>query len=223
MCIRDRVWCVQRRPERPGGRAVGQDQCQVAHHERGECKCTGLGLGDAGAGPGEGGQHGGKHPQALHQRPPQRGATEQRCRGITRRALHHVAFGRLVLERDRAGGIDDEFEQGDVHRVQQGRPAEQHRQHRHARDRHVQDVYKRQDKGELLAEIVAPGDRFPMRLSLRGPTSSDLSERFDEVRTWAAGLQQSAGCRLVTVSYTHLDVYKRQFRHRRAPASRHHA
>ena len=71
-------------------------------------------------------------------------------------------------------------------------------------------LMRRWDKGELLAEIVAPGDRFPMRLSLRGPTSSDLSERFDEVRTWAAGLQQSAGCRLVTVSYTHLDVYKRQ-------------
>ena len=64
-------------------------------------------------------------------------------------------------------------------------------------------LMRRWDKGELLAEIVAPGDRFPMRLSLRGPTSSDLSERFDEVRTWAAGLQQSADCRLVMREVRH--------------------
>jgi hypothetical protein len=55
----------------------------------------------------------------------------------------------------------------------------------------------------LLAEIVAPGGLFPLRLSLRGPTSSDLSERFDEVRTWAAGLQQSPGCRLVMREVRH--------------------
>lgn len=64
-------------------------------------------------------------------------------------------------------------------------------------------VMRRWDKGELLAEIVAPGDLFPLRLSLRGPTSSDLSERFDEVRTWAAGLQQSPGCRLVMREVRH--------------------
>jgi hypothetical protein len=49
-------------------------------------------------------------------------------------------------------------------------------------------LMRRWDKGELLAEIVAPGGLFPLRLSLRGPTSSDLSERFDDVRAWAAGL-----------------------------------
>jgi len=64
-------------------------------------------------------------------------------------------------------------------------------------------LMRRWDKGELLAEIVAPGGLFPLRLSLRGPTSSDLSERFDEVRTWAAGLQQSAGCRLVMREVRH--------------------
>jgi len=64
-------------------------------------------------------------------------------------------------------------------------------------------LMRRWDKGELLAEMVAPGDLFPLRLSLRGPTSSDLSERFDEVRTWAAGLQQSAGCRLVMREVRH--------------------
>ncbi len=64
-------------------------------------------------------------------------------------------------------------------------------------------VMRRWDQGDLLAEMVAPGDLFPLRLSLRGPTSSDLSERFDEVRTWAAGLQQSAGCRLVMREVRH--------------------
>lgn len=64
-------------------------------------------------------------------------------------------------------------------------------------------LMRRWDKGELLAEIVAPGDLFPLRLGLRGPRSSDLSERFDEVRTWAAGLQQSAGCRLVMREVRH--------------------
>ena len=64
-------------------------------------------------------------------------------------------------------------------------------------------LMRRWDKGELLAEIVTPGDLFPLRLGLRGPTSSDLSERFDEVRTWAAGLQQSAGCRLVMREVRH--------------------
>lgn len=64
-------------------------------------------------------------------------------------------------------------------------------------------VQRRWDKGELLAELAAPGELFPLRLSLRGPTSNELSERFDEVRAWAAGLQQSAGCRLVMREVRH--------------------
>ncbi|MDP3083733.1 MAG: DUF2220 family protein [Rubrivivax sp.] len=60
-------------------------------------------------------------------------------------------------------------------------------------------VLRRWDKGELLAELASPGKLFPLRLSLRGPTSSELSERFDEVRAWTTGLQQGRdqGCRLV--------------------------
>jgi hypothetical protein len=54
-------------------------------------------------------------------------------------------------------------------------------------------IMRRWDKGELLAELAAPGGLFPLRLGLRGPTSSELSERFDEVRTWAAELQQRSG------------------------------
>jgi len=66
-------------------------------------------------------------------------------------------------------------------------------------------VLRRWDKGELLAEIAAPGDLFPLRLNLGGPTSRELSERFDEVRSWAAELQQNpgAGCRLVLREVRH--------------------
>lgn len=66
-------------------------------------------------------------------------------------------------------------------------------------------LLRRWDKGELLAEIAAPGDLFPLRLTLRGPTSSELSERFDEVRDWVAGLQPSpgAGYRLVMREVRH--------------------
>jgi len=66
-------------------------------------------------------------------------------------------------------------------------------------------VQRRWDKGELLAELAAPGEVFPLRLSLRGPSSSELSERFDEVRAWAAALQQlnSGICRLVMREVRH--------------------
>ena len=71
-------------------------------------------------------------------------------------------------------------------------------------------VLKLWDKGRLLACMVAPDAveadveadavvgatvdaetrLFPLRLSLRTPRSNDLSERFDAVREWSAGLQQ---------------------------------
>ena len=66
-------------------------------------------------------------------------------------------------------------------------------------------VLRRWDKGELLAEAVAPSELFPLRLSLRVPASSELSERFDAVRAWAAALQEGsrAGCRLVMREVRH--------------------
>ena len=56
-----------------------------------------------------------------------------------------------------------------------------------------EQVRRRWEKGELLAELVVPSQLFPLRLALRAPASSDLSERFDAVREWAADLQQGAG------------------------------
>lgn len=64
---------------------------------------------------------------------------------------------------------------------------------------------KRWDKGDLLAERIAPSLLFPLRLTLRGPASGDLSERFEAVRAWSALLQQGAsvGYRVVMRNVRH--------------------
>jgi hypothetical protein len=53
-------------------------------------------------------------------------------------------------------------------------------------------VQKLWDRGQLLAAMIDCGEMFPLRLALKRPTSTDLSERFDGVRTWARELQQNA-------------------------------
>lgn len=60
------------------------------------------------------------------------------------------------------------------------------------------------DRGDLLAELVTGESSFPRRLSMRGPGSAEMSERFDAVRTWIAGL-----CAL-----PHYRVELRELRHR---------
>lgn len=65
-------------------------------------------------------------------------------------------------------------------------------------------VQKLWDRGELLASFVTGKPLFPMRLVLRGPTSTEMAERFDEVRIWIGELRAMAYCR----------VEMREFRHR---------
>lgn len=60
------------------------------------------------------------------------------------------------------------------------------------------------DRGDLLAELVTGESSFPRRLSLKGPGSAEMSERFDAVRTWIAGLR----------ALPHYRVELREFRHR---------
>ena len=43
-------------------------------------------------------------------------------------------------------------------------------------------------RGELLRDAVTGNARFPLRLSLKSPSSADITDRFDEVRAWAAEL-----------------------------------
>jgi hypothetical protein len=75
-------------------------------------------------------------------------------------------------------------------------------------------VQKLWDKGELLRPLVH-GESMPVRrLRLVGPTSTDLTERFDAVRAWMADLRQmtvSPGMASPKAGYR---ITLREFRHR---------
>ncbi|MGD9584177.1 MAG: DUF3322 domain-containing protein [Lysobacterales bacterium] len=43
-------------------------------------------------------------------------------------------------------------------------------------------------RGELLRDALTGNARFPLRLALKSPGSTDITERFDAVRAWAAAL-----------------------------------
>jgi hypothetical protein len=74
-------------------------------------------------------------------------------------------------------------------------------------------VQKLWDKGTLLSEMVTGESAFPRRLRLLGPSSADLSGRFDEVRAWIAALRKAlpasgtasgaSGCRIVWREVNH--------------------
>ncbi|PLC49377.1 hypothetical protein CR159_13845 [Pollutimonas subterranea] len=53
-------------------------------------------------------------------------------------------------------------------------------------------VQKRWSQGVLLRNLVEPADLFPLRLVLKGPSSTDMSERFEAVREWVRDLQSQA-------------------------------
>lgn len=57
-------------------------------------------------------------------------------------------------------------------------------------------LLRRWERGELLRLLVGGGEGFPLRLVLRTPTSSDLTEHFDAVRRWAAELAAMPHLRL---------------------------
>ena len=75
-------------------------------------------------------------------------------------------------------------------------------------------VQKLWDKGDLLRPLVQGGAMPAKRLRLVGPTSTELTERFDAVRAWMADLRQVT---LTPVSATPKVGYRitlREFRHR---------
>ena len=51
-------------------------------------------------------------------------------------------------------------------------------------------------RGEILSSLVAGTALFPRRLSLKGPSASEMADRFDEVRAWATELAALAHYRL---------------------------
>jgi hypothetical protein len=71
-------------------------------------------------------------------------------------------------------------------------------------------VQKLWDKGELLRHGVQCEAMPPRRLRLLGPTSTELSERFDEVRAWMVDLRQGAPASCAPP----YRIVLREFRHR---------
>lgn len=67
-------------------------------------------------------------------------------------------------------------------------------------------VQKLWDRGLLLASMVDGEAIFPRRLTLKNPSSAELSSRFEEVRAWIAELRQGEG--------RHYRMTMREFRHR---------
>jgi hypothetical protein len=49
-------------------------------------------------------------------------------------------------------------------------------------------LLRRWRRGELLRPIISGATAFPLRLSLQGPTSAEVTNRFEAVRHWAAAL-----------------------------------
>ena len=54
---------------------------------------------------------------------------------------------------------------------------------------HLQRLW---DKGELLREAFAATSRFPLRLTLKTPSTTDITARFDAVRSWILELSALA-------------------------------
>ena len=49
-------------------------------------------------------------------------------------------------------------------------------------------LLRRWQRGEFLRDAVTGNTRFPLRLSLKSPSSVDITDRFNEVRAWAIEL-----------------------------------
>ncbi|MBX9722117.1 MAG: hypothetical protein K2X81_12025 [Candidatus Obscuribacterales bacterium] len=65
-------------------------------------------------------------------------------------------------------------------------------------------VQKWWDKGQLLCEKVTGESSFPRKLTFKVPTSSEMSENFDELRSWISSMK----------TMSHFRVEMREFNHR---------
>jgi hypothetical protein len=59
------------------------------------------------------------------------------------------------------------------------------------------------DRGDLLRAVVSPPSGWPLRLTLRRPTASDLSGRFDAVRQWSQALATTPHVRIEWNDWNH--------------------
>jgi len=52
------------------------------------------------------------------------------------------------------------------------------------------------ERGELLRDVVTCNTRFPLRLKLKSPSSTDITDHFDVVRAWASELAAATSLRI---------------------------
>lgn len=64
-------------------------------------------------------------------------------------------------------------------------------------------VQKLWDNGQLPSEVVFSSGLFPRRLRFKGPSSAELTNRFDDVRKWIADIRQVTHCRIVMRELRH--------------------
>ena len=45
------------------------------------------------------------------------------------------------------------------------------------------------ERGDVLASVATGEALFPRRLVLKGPTSAEITERFEDIRQWSSALR----------------------------------
>ena len=64
-------------------------------------------------------------------------------------------------------------------------------------------LQRRWNRGELLAGLVTGESIFPLRLTLKSPTSQEMTEHFNQVRTWITELRALPHCRITMREFNH--------------------
>jgi len=64
-------------------------------------------------------------------------------------------------------------------------------------------VQKLWQRGDLLASRVTGEASFPRRLLLKGPTSAEMADHFDDVRAWIVELRAMPHCRVAMREFKH--------------------
>lgn len=59
-----------------------------------------------------------------------------------------------------------------------------------------QQLLRLWERGELLRDLATGQTRFPLRLALKAPSSTDITGQFDAVRSWAAELAATPALRI---------------------------
>jgi hypothetical protein len=64
-------------------------------------------------------------------------------------------------------------------------------------------VQKLWDHGDLLRHLITGMPVFPVRLRLKGPSSAEIADHFDTVRTWVAELRKLPAVRIEQRTFAH--------------------